>query len=58
MNEKNEIIDEIRQARQEIAKENENDLEKIFQSYRNRQANNPQEYFSGTPVKIRKSKAA
>jgi hypothetical protein len=58
MNEKNEIIDEIRQARIEIAKDNENDIEKIFQSYRKRQANNPKEYFTGTPVKIRKSKAA
>jgi hypothetical protein len=58
MNEKNEIIDEIRKARQEIAKENENDIEKIFQSYKKRQEHNPQEYFSGTPVKIKKSKAA
>ena len=58
MNEKNEIIEEIRRARIEIEKENKNDLEKIFLSYKARQKQNPQEYFSGKPVKIRKSKAA
>ena len=58
MNENNEIIEEIRRARKEIEKENENDLEKIFHSYRARQEQNPQEYFSGKPIKIRKSKVA
>ena len=58
MNEENEIIEEIRHARKEIEKENENDLEKIFLSYKARQEQNPLEYFSGKPVKIRKSKAA
>jgi hypothetical protein len=58
MNEKNEIIDEIRQARKEIGDEFANDPEKIFLAYKARQKKNPQKYYSGKPVKIRKSKIA
>jgi hypothetical protein len=58
MNEKSGIIEEIRQVRKEIENENENDLEKIFLSYKVRQEQNPQEYFSGKPVRIKKSKTA
>jgi hypothetical protein len=58
MNEKNEIIEEIRHARKEIENENDGDLEKIFLSYKSRQDKNPQEYFTGKPVKIQKLKAA
>ena len=58
MNEKNEIMEEIRRVRKEIGKENEDNLEKIYFSYKTRQDQNPQEYYSGKPVKIQKSKAA
>ncbi len=58
MNEENEIIEEIRRARKEIEKEYDRDPEKIYLSYKARQEQSPQEYFSGKPVKIRKSTAA
>jgi len=57
MSEKNEIIEEIRRARKEIEREYDSDPEKIFLSYRARQEQSPQEYFTGKPVIIRKSKA-
>jgi hypothetical protein len=58
MDENNEIIEEIRRARKEIGNEFENDPEKIFRAYKARQKKNPQKYYSGKPVKIRKSKTA
>lgn len=58
MNEKNEIIEEIRRARKEIGDEYENNPEKIFLAYKARQKKDPQKYYSGKPVKIRKSKIA
>jgi hypothetical protein len=58
MNEKNEILEEIWEARRNIEKENKNDLEVIFKTYQKRQQENPSEYFSGKPVHIQKTKAA
>jgi hypothetical protein len=57
MNE-NEIIEEIRRARKDIEKEYEGNPEKIYLAYKARRDQNPQEYFTGKPVKIKKSEAA
>jgi uncharacterized protein YjdB len=58
MNEKNEILEEIWEARRKIEKENKNDLEEIFKTYQKRQQEKPSGYFSGNPVHIQKTKAA
>lgn len=58
MNEKNYLLEEIWKARKEIEQENNNDLEKIYKTYKARQLKHPQEYYSGNPVKLKKLKAA
>jgi len=58
MNEKNELLEEIWLARREIEQKNNYDIEKIYKTYKTRQAKHPRKYHSGNPVKLKKLKAA
>jgi hypothetical protein len=58
MNEKNEILEEIWEARKKIEAENKNDIIEIFKNYQARQQKHPSEYYSGKPVPLHRSKAA
>lgn len=58
MDKKNEILEEIRNARQKIEEENDGDIERIFQNYYRKQQENPEEYVTGQPVRINISKVA
>jgi len=58
MNDKNEILEEIWEARRMIEEENKNDLDVLFKTYQARQEKQPSEYYSGKPVYIQKIKAA
>ncbi len=58
MNEKDEILEEIWNARKKIEEENNNDVELVFKKFKSKQDQNPQDYYSGKPTKIQKSKAA
>jgi hypothetical protein len=57
MDEKNEILEEIWNVRKKIEQENKDDIITIYEHYKSLQAKNPQEYYAGKPVKIRKKTA-
>ena len=58
MNNKNEILEEIWDARKTIEEENKGDVETIYQRYYRKQQEHPNEYNTGEPVKNRKSNVA
>ncbi len=49
---------EIWKARKEIGEQNGYELKKIYKKYKARHDENPQEYFSGKPTNLNKSKSA
>jgi hypothetical protein len=58
MNDENKILEELHNARKEIEKENDNDIDKIYEKYLQRQKQHSTDYYIGKPVPISKSKAA
>ena len=58
MNDENEILEELWKSRKEIEKENDNNIDKIYEKYLQRQKQHPSDYCVGKPVPISKSKAA
>jgi hypothetical protein len=57
MNSGNEILEEIWKARQEIEQENGHDMEAIYKNYLRKQSEHPSDYYSGKPVKVKKTGA-
>jgi hypothetical protein len=58
MNRRNELLEEIWEARRKIEQESNNDLGEIYKKYSRKQTEHPAEYYSGEPVVLKKSKAA
>jgi hypothetical protein len=58
MNDDNEILEELWKSRKEIEKENNNNIDKIYEKYLQKQKQHPTDYYIGKPVLISKSKAA
>jgi hypothetical protein len=58
MNDTNELLEELWKSRREIEKENDNNIDKIYETYLQKQKQNPSDYYVGKPVPISKSKAA
>jgi hypothetical protein len=58
MNDKNEILEELWNSRKEIEKENDNNIDKVYTKYLQKQQQNQSDYYVGKPVPISKSKAA
>jgi hypothetical protein len=58
MNDDNEILEELWKSRKEIEKENNNNIDKIYEKYLQKQKQHPSDYYIGKPAPISKSKAA
>jgi hypothetical protein len=58
MDNQDDILNEIWDARRQIEQENHNDMEKLFQKYKEQQSKNPAEYYKGKPAMLTRSKAA
>lgn len=58
MNKPDEILDELWTSRRKIEEEHCHNLDNIYQSYLQKQNRNPEDYYMGTPVILKKSKAA
>jgi hypothetical protein len=58
MNKKNEILEEIWNARKKIEEENNGDIEAIYQRYYQKQHEKPAEYVTGEPVRIKRTNVA
>jgi len=56
--EKNELLEEIWNARKEIGEQNHNDIDLIYKKYKARQEKNPGKYFNGNPAKLNRLRAA
>ena len=56
MNDNNDILEELWKSRKEIEKENDSNIDKIYEKYLQKQ--HPSDYYVGKPVPISKSKAA
>lgn len=58
MNDTNELLEELWKSRKEIEKENDNNIDKLYETYFQKQNQHPSDYYIGKPVPISKSKAA
>jgi hypothetical protein len=58
MNDRNELLEELWKSRKEIEKENDNNIDKLYETYLQKQKQHPSDYYVGKPVPISKSKAA
>jgi hypothetical protein len=58
MNYRNEILEELWDARKQLEKENNNNDDDIFRNYYARQLKHPAEYVKGEPAKYQKAVAA
>jgi hypothetical protein len=56
MDNNNEILKEIWNARKKIEDEYNNDIDLIFKKFKSKQDQNPQDYYCGKPTKIQKTK--